>query len=60
MIDIGSIAGLHEHDHQLATYCPRCDAWGTPVFESQGTLTRATHSHANNCSSRFPDLSHCH
>jgi len=26
MIDIGSIAGLHEHDHQLATYCPRCDA----------------------------------
>ncbi|MGB7739629.1 MAG: hypothetical protein WBM03_10990 [Steroidobacteraceae bacterium] len=27
MIDLGSIAGLHERDHQLAAYCPRCDAW---------------------------------
>jgi hypothetical protein len=26
MIDLGTIAGLHEHDHQLAAYCPRCDA----------------------------------
>ena len=27
MIDLGTRAGLHEHDHQLATYCPRCDCW---------------------------------
>ncbi|MDH4167391.1 MAG: hypothetical protein OEV90_13420 [Gammaproteobacteria bacterium] len=27
MIDLGSVAGLHEHGHQLAAYCPRCDAW---------------------------------
>jgi len=27
MIDLGSIAGLHQHGHQLAAYCPRCDAW---------------------------------
>ena len=27
MIDLGSIAGLHEHGHQLAAYCRRCDAW---------------------------------
>jgi hypothetical protein len=27
MIDLGTIAGLHAHDHQLAAYCPRCDAW---------------------------------
>jgi hypothetical protein len=27
MIDLGTIAGLHEHDHQLAAYCSRCDAW---------------------------------
>ena len=27
MIDLGSLAGLHAHDHQLAAYCPRCDAW---------------------------------
>ena len=26
MIDLGSIAGLHARDHQLAAYCPRCDA----------------------------------
>jgi len=27
MIDIGTLAGLHARDHQLAAYCPRCDAW---------------------------------
>lgn len=27
MIDLGSIEGLYTHDHQLAAYCPRCDAW---------------------------------
>jgi hypothetical protein len=26
MIDIGTLAGLHAHDHPLAAYCPRCDA----------------------------------
>jgi hypothetical protein len=27
MIDLGTLAGLLEHDHQLAAYCPRCDRW---------------------------------
>jgi hypothetical protein len=27
MIDLGSIEGLHAHDHQLAAYCPCCDVW---------------------------------
>ena len=27
MIDLGSIAGLLEHDHGLAAYCLRCDRW---------------------------------
>jgi len=27
MIDLGSLAGLHEHDHSLAADCRRCDAW---------------------------------
>jgi len=27
IIDLGSIAGLHAHDHQLAAYCQRCDRW---------------------------------
>ena len=27
MIDLGSIAGLHRHQHELACYCTRCDRW---------------------------------
>lgn len=33
MIDLGSIAGLHEHDHELHAYCPRCDRWQTLDLE---------------------------
>ena len=31
MINLGSIAGLHQHD-QLAAYCQRCDAWRVLPF----------------------------
>ena len=27
MIDLGPLAGLHEHHHRLDAYCPRCDRW---------------------------------
>jgi hypothetical protein len=27
MIDLGTLAGLHGHRHQLAAYCPCCDRW---------------------------------
>ena len=27
MIDLGSIAGLHQHNHELHAYCPCCDRW---------------------------------
>lgn len=27
MIDLGSLAGLLEHQHQLAAYCPACARW---------------------------------
>jgi len=27
MIDLGSIAGLHAHDHELHCYCRQCDRW---------------------------------
>jgi len=27
MIDLGTLAGLHEHGHELHAYCPRCDTW---------------------------------
>ena len=27
MLDLGTIAGLHRHQHQLAAYCRGCDRW---------------------------------
>jgi hypothetical protein len=27
MIDLGNIAGLHEHKHELHAYCAQCDRW---------------------------------
>jgi hypothetical protein len=27
MIDLGSIAGLHEHRHELHAYCQSCNRW---------------------------------
>ena len=27
MIDLGSIAGLHQREHELHAYCARCDRW---------------------------------
>jgi hypothetical protein len=27
MIDLASIAGLHEHRHELHAYCLHCDCW---------------------------------
>ena len=27
MIDLGTLAGLYEHRHRLAAYCPRCNRW---------------------------------
>ena len=27
MIDLGTLAGLYRHKHQLAAYCQACDRW---------------------------------
>jgi hypothetical protein len=27
MIDLGSIAGLHQRNHELHAYCSHCDRW---------------------------------
>jgi RNase P subunit RPR2 len=27
MIDLSTLACLHEHENTLAAYCPRCDRW---------------------------------
>ncbi len=33
MIDLGTLAGLHERGHELRAYCPRCDRWATLPLE---------------------------
>jgi len=43
MIDLGTIAGLHEHRHELHAYCLRCDRWSVlplqrMLAEGQGAL----------------------
>ena len=38
MIDLGTIAGLHEHRHRLDAYCPRCDRWAELPLEKVATL----------------------
>jgi len=34
MIDLGMIAGLHEHDHELHAFCVRCDRWSAIDLEA--------------------------
>ena len=41
MIDLGSVRGLLEHDHELHAYCGTCDRWaeldlGAMVREGRG------------------------
>jgi len=48
MIDLGSIAGLHAHNHQLHAYCARCDRWtvlsvAAMIAASQGIAPAAFH-----------------
>jgi hypothetical protein len=48
MIDLGSIAGLHAHNHQLHTYCPSCDRLAVlplaaMIAASQGIAPSAFH-----------------
>jgi hypothetical protein len=34
VIDLGTLAGLHQHDHKLAAYCARCSRWSVlPLAE---------------------------
>jgi hypothetical protein len=57
MIDLGSIAGLHEHDHELHVYCPRCDAWrvlplGEWVSQGKGSLRLPIKVRCRDCRER--------
>ena len=43
MIDLGNIAGLHEHRHELHAYCVQCQRWSVlplerMVAQGKGTL----------------------
>jgi hypothetical protein len=31
MIDLGTIAGLHAHDHELHAYCLTCNRWSVAI-----------------------------
>jgi hypothetical protein len=33
MIDLGTLAGLHDHRHELHAYCLRCDRWNVLPLE---------------------------
>jgi hypothetical protein len=33
MIDLGTLAGLYQHDHELHAYCLHCDRWGVLDLE---------------------------
>ena len=54
LIDLGSIAGLHEYAHQVAAYCQRCDAWrvlplGEWVNQGKGSLRLPLRVRCRNC-----------
>ena len=41
MIDLGSIASLRAHDHELHAFCGTCDRWAVIAL---GAMVRAGHS----------------
>ena len=54
MIDLGSIAGLHHHQHQLAAYCSRCDRWhvlplAELVAQGKGSLRLPVRATCRDC-----------
>jgi NAD-dependent SIR2 family protein deacetylase len=54
MIDLGSIAGLHAHGHQLAAYCARCDRWSLldlsgMIREGRGELRLPVRTTCRDC-----------
>lgn len=38
MIDLGTLGGLHERDHQLHAYCARCVRWSVLDLEAMVRL----------------------
>jgi hypothetical protein len=54
MINLGTIAGLHRHQHELAAYCPQCDRWSVLplarlIDEGKGALRLPVRVHCRAC-----------
>lgn len=54
MIDLGNVAGLHEHEHELHAYCWRCDRWrvidlGRMVREGKGAMRLPLRMRCRDC-----------
>ena len=57
VIDLGSLAGLLAHDHELHAYCPPCDRWtALPLAElvarGQGALRLPLRVRCRTCGTR--------
>jgi hypothetical protein len=57
MIDLGTIAGLLEHDHGLAAYCSRCGRWAAlplaeMVAQGKGSLRLPIRVRCRDCGER--------
>jgi RNase P subunit RPR2 len=57
MIDLGSITGLHEHEHEHRAYCPRCDRWAVLplaelVSQGKGSLRSPINLRCQGCGER--------
>jgi hypothetical protein len=52
MIDLGTLAGLHAHQHEIHAYCPRCDR--------RAELDLATMVAAGHGDRRLPIKVRCH
>jgi len=54
MIDLSTIAGLHEHQHTMRAYCRICDRWAVIdlaalVAQGRGNLRVPWHTRCSYC-----------
>lgn len=57
MIDLGTLAGLHEHEHTLAAHCARCGRWSVLplaelVAQGKGSLRLPINARCRDCGER--------
>jgi hypothetical protein len=52
MIDLGTLAGLHDYGHELHAYCLHCDRWPRAGDSRSGTGVRASRAGVARCPRR--------